>query len=150
MRVQIAQGDVDLLLVIDRCGYGYLVNRLAPMLVGTAFQFGWQQHRILMDGKHLEDMIRRGQDHPVILGQDDRLQHIDQLGDIGHPDTVAVVVEQIQVDRRHDGIADGVLLIKKTRIGARLDIIPGSPLIDDQADFFLWVKIGRASWRVKV
>ena len=87
----------------------------------------------------IENMIRRSFDQLFPLGQDHRLQNIDHLCDICHLDTVAVFVEKIQVDPCDQCVTHGILLIQKSRIGTRLHIIPGSPLVNYHADFLLRV-----------
>ena len=48
---------------------------------------------------------------------------------------VSVVVEDIQVDGRHQRIAHGVLLVKEAGVRARFHIVPGAPFIHGQAHF---------------
>ena len=70
----------------------------------------------------------------AFFGQDQRLQHIDRLGNISHGYAFAVVMENVEGQSRHQGIAHAVLLVEEAGIGARLDGIPGAPFIDDQLD----------------
>ena len=37
------------------------------------------------------------------------------------------------------GVAEGVLLVEEAGVGAGLDVEPGAPLVDDQADAPAWV-----------
>ena len=80
-------------------------------------------------------MIGRGQHHLAAFGQDHGLQHVDHLGNVGHADGITVVVEDIQVDGRHQRIAHGVLLVKEAGVRARFHIVPGAPFIHGQAHF---------------
>ncbi|MNC13620.1 hypothetical protein D3C75_613720 [compost metagenome] len=89
--------------------------------------------------KHVENMVGRCQNHFLAFSKNHGLQHVDRLGNVSHPHPVIVLVENIQGQAGNQGIADRVLLIEEARIGSRLDIIPGSPFIDDQADTLLMI-----------
>jgi hypothetical protein len=43
-------------------------------------------------------------------------------------------VEDVEGVGSHNCVADGVLLVKKSRVSAFLDRMPGAPFIDEQAD----------------
>ena len=87
-----------------------------------------------MPAVHRKDMAGGRQDHLVALGQQHCLQHIDELRDVCHDDGIAMVVEDVQVDRRHQGVPHRVLLVEEPGVGSRLDIVPGAPLVDAQTD----------------
>ena len=84
-------------------------------------------------------MIGRSLDHLFSFCKDYRLKYIDNLSDIGHPYTVAVFVKDVQVNTSHQSVSHSVLLIKESWIGSRLYGEPGSPLVNDQADFFFGI-----------
>ncbi len=69
-----------------------------------------------------------------MVGQDHGLQHVDHLGDVGHPHPVGVGLEDVEIDRRRDGVAQAVLLIEKGAVGARLGVEPNTPFVDGQTD----------------
>ena len=54
---------------------------------------------------HLEHVVGRRQDHLIVLGQHHGLQDVDRLGDVGHLDPLAVLVEYVQRRARHQRIA---------------------------------------------
>ena len=92
-----------------------------------------------MDLEHIKDIVGWCEDNFFSLGKNHRLQHIDGLSDVRHPNTVAVIVEDIQIARRGHRIAHGVLLIQERRIGSRFNSVPCSPFIHNQRNFFVWV-----------
>jgi len=55
-------------------------------------------------------MVGRRQQHLRAVGQDHGLEHVHGLRDRGHLDAVGVLVEDVEVRRRGDGVANGVLL----------------------------------------
>ena len=80
----------------------------------------------------VENVVGRGLDGLCALGQQDSLEHVHRLGDIRHRYPVGVRVEYVEVDSGNDSVAHGVLLIEESRIGARLHIVPGAPLVHDK------------------
>ena len=91
---------------------------------------------MLVQVKHI---VGRGQDHLSLLGEDDGLQHVDRLGDVGHVHPIAVLVEDIQRNGGDHRVAHGVLLVEEAGIRAGLHLKPGAPLVHDQADALVGV-----------
>ena len=88
---------------------------------------------------HMENMVSGCQDHLRPFRQYHGLQHIDHLRDTCHLHPVAVLVENIQGNARHQRVAHGILLIEEARVRARLHIEPIAPLIHDHANLLLRV-----------
>ena len=79
--------------------------------------------------------IERGREHHLrTVGEHHGLQDIDRLRDVGHLDAVGVLIEDIERHSRDHRIAHGVLLVEEAGVSAGLDVIPGTPLVHDQAD----------------
>ena len=125
-------------------------NTAVCLLAGTDMQIGHRLVIVVQQGGlriafqllgtlvalvHFKYMIGRGQHHLAAFGQDHGLQHVDHLGNVGHADGITVVVEDIQVDGRHQRIAHGVLLVKEAGVRVRFHIVPGAPFIHGQAHF---------------
>nr|GEU28270.1 hypothetical protein [Tanacetum cinerariifolium] len=98
-----------------------------------------QRRRILERHVHVVRVVRGRQQHLVLVGQDHRLQHVDHLRDIGHAHAVGMVMEDVEVERRHHRVAQRVLLVQEACIGALLHVVPGAPFVDQEAQFFLGV-----------
>ena len=79
------------------------------------------------------DVVGGGLDHLGTFGEDHALQHVDDLGDVGHNHPVAVLVEDIQMESRYHGVPHGVLLIQEAGVGAGLHAKPGAPFVHNQA-----------------
>jgi hypothetical protein len=45
-----------------------------------------------------------------------------------------VLVEDVEVERGDERVAQRVLLVQEAGLGALLDVVPRAPLVDDQAD----------------
>ena len=79
-------------------------------------------------------MVGRGLYHLRPFGQDHGLENVDHLSDAGHFHPIAVLVENVQGNACHKGVAHGVLLIEEAGIGAGLHLKPVAPLVHDHAD----------------
>src|SRR5690625_3842260 len=102
-----------------------------------------ERGRILVPGVHREHVIGGGEHQRAGLGigQDHRLQHVHGLGDVGHEQAVGVAMETVEMDRGHQGVTHGVLLVQEAGVGAGLDVPPGAPLVDDQSDLLMRVVV---------
>ena len=114
-------------------------NFLAVEIVVSALQFAGQQPGVVVDGVHFKHPIARGDGHFFVVGEDHRLEHVGELGDAGHFHAVAMPVEDVEGNAGDERVTQRALLVKKSRVCARLDVIPRAPFIHDQADFFLRV-----------
>ena len=88
---------------------------------------------------HLEHIVSRSQHHLVFFGQNHRLQYIYHLSNVGHFNSVGIFMEDIQTQRSHEGIAQGILLVKMTADSTRFFIPPGSPFVYHQANLLFRV-----------
>ena len=88
---------------------------------------------------HIENVVGWSLDHLLAICEDNRLKNIDHLGNISHLDSVAVLVENIEVDTGNKRISDCVLLIEESRICAWLAVIPGAPFIYNNANLVLFI-----------
>ena len=70
----------------------------------------------------------------VFVGEDHRLQHVDDLGDVGHLHAVVVLVEDVEREAGEHGVAERVLLVEAVAGVARLDAIPGAPFVGVELD----------------
>src|SRR5699024_10275297 len=52
-----------------------------------------------------------------------------------------VAMETVEMDRGHQGVTHGVLLVQEAGVGAGLDVPPGAPLVDDQSDLLMRVVV---------
>jgi len=43
-------------------------------------------------------------------------------------------VEDVEVDSRHEGVAQRVLLVQESGVCPGFDVVPGAPFVHDQAD----------------
>ncbi len=87
----------------------------------------------------LVDVARRRHHRLLSLRQDHRLKHVDRLRNVRHHHLVGVAVEDIQRRRRHQRVAQRVLLIEETRMHVGLHRMPRTPLIDDQPNLSLGI-----------
>ena len=94
------------------------------------------RRRVLVHLVHLEHVVGRGahQRAGLLVGQEHRLEHVDGLRDVRHDQPVREPVEHVQVQRGHHRVAHRVLLVQEAGVGARLDVPPGAPLVQDQPD----------------
>ena len=92
-----------------------------------------------MHAVHLEDIVRRRQDHTVVLRQNHGLEDVDHLGDVGHLQAIGVLVEDVEREGGHEGVAQGVLLVEVSGNGARLLVPPRAPLVEHQGYLLLGV-----------
>ena len=58
-----------------------------------------------MDLVHAENVIGGCEHHPLFVGENHRLENVDGLGDVGHPHSIAVLVENIESEAG-DGVGD--------------------------------------------
>ena len=137
---QIQVGHRDMQHTVRILGHRFAQVRNHVALL-KAYQFrlqrAVQQLRILMILIHVKHMVGRCFDHLRTLGQNHRLKYIDHLRDIRHLHTVAVFVEDVQVDAGYQSVTHGILLVQESRIGSRLHVEPGAPLVDDHAHLLL-------------
>ena len=110
--------------------YHVLVLKADPGAVKRALK----KLAVLMAAEHLEYIVCRCLDHLIAFSKDNCLKNVYELGDVGHLYTLAVLVEDIEVDACDERVADRVLLIKEARIGAFLNVIPCAPLVNHEAD----------------
>ena len=103
------------------------------------FHKGAQQSGVLVVLVQVEHVVGGGQHHLVALGEHHGLQHVAQLGNVGHGHAVAVAVEDVQGEGGHHGVAHGVLLVQEAGVGAGLHVEPGAPLVHQQAHLVLGV-----------
>jgi hypothetical protein len=68
------------------------------------------ERRVLEGDVHPEHVVGRRQDQLLFVRHDHRLQDVDHLRDVGHAYAVGVASEDVQIERREDGIAQAVLL----------------------------------------
>jgi hypothetical protein len=73
------------------------------------------------------------------VGEEHRLEHVDRLGDVRHHQPRCEAVEDVEVQAGDQGVAERVLLVEEAGVGAGLDVEPGAPLVDHQADSPGWV-----------
>ena len=88
---------------------------------------------------HLEHIVSRSQHHLVSFCQNHRLQYIYYLSNVSHLNSVSIFMEDVQTQRSHKGIAQGILLVKMTADSTRFFIPPGSPFVYHQANLLLRV-----------
>jgi hypothetical protein len=139
-RVGVDQRDPGLAVLAARGRGADAGDALAVLAVGDVVrQRDRQRGRVLERHVHLVGVVGRRQQHLVLLGDDHGLQHVDHLRDVGHAHAVGVGVEDVEVEGRHHGVADGVALEQEARVGARLDVVPGAPFVDVEADLLLRV-----------
>ncbi len=93
-----------------------------------------------MGAEKLEGIKGRCAHQFTAAGEGHRLQDVDGLGDVGHFDPVAAVVKDVEIDCRHQGVTQAVLLIEEAPFGPRLDVVPVAPLIHDQGDLFFRIE----------
>jgi len=91
----------------------------------------------LVDLVHFEDVVGGRSYHPILVGEDDGLEDVDDLGDVGHFDPGVVGVEDVKVQGGDEGVAEAVLLPEGAGVGCR--VVPGTPLVHEQADALLGV-----------
>ena len=87
-----------------------------------------------MAAVHPEYVIGGCQQHLVALREDHGLEHVDDLGDVGHFQAVGVLVEDVERHGRDDGVAHRILLEEMARGGAGLHVEPGAPFVQQQVD----------------
>ena len=111
--------------------------------VADRLRLGNEAHRLraLVRAVQVEDVVGRRLDALVLLDQQQSLEDVDELGDVRHVQLVGVVVEHVQRQRRHAGVADRVLLVQPAARLAGLDRVPCAPLVQDQLDLALRVEL---------
>ena len=68
-----------------------------------------------------------------LVGEDHRLEYVDDLCDIRHLHTVGMTMEDIERQGSDESVTQGVLLIEVSGDCPRLFVPPCSPLIDEQS-----------------
>ncbi len=138
--IYIGQRNVDTSVLVFGGGSAYHRYFSASAHFGlVADQVHRQESGVLVHVIHLENIISRREQHLRAVRQDHGLEHVDDLGDVGHPDAVGIFMEYVQSEGCHESIAHGVLLVQVAVDRARLFVPPGSPLVYHQADFLLRV-----------
>jgi len=61
----------------------------------------------------LHHIVSRREQEFLFVRKDHRLQHVYALRQVGHANTIAMVVEDIEGESRDHRIAHGILLVKK-------------------------------------
>ena len=112
-------------------------QRDVAVRVGAGIEGDRHERRVLERHVHLEDVVRGRQDHLLLVGENHRLQHVDHLGDVGHPHAVGVAREDVEVERREDRVAQAVLLHEESRVAAGQRRVPCAPFIDHQGELLL-------------
>ena len=130
---------MDLAGAVKRCRAADGGDGLIAEGVLLGFDIHRQQCRVLVHRIHLEDMVGRGEQHLLALGEDHGLEHIDGLCDVAHAHAFTVAVEYVQIQGSDQRVAQTVLLVEEARIRARLNMMPGAPFVDDQGDALLGV-----------
>ena len=87
--------------------------------------------------EHPIDKIRRCLHHLCPLRQKHRLKNVDHLCNVGHRDTVAHLVEDIQIKARRHRIPHRILLIQESGIGSFFRPEPVAPLVHNKSDLLL-------------
>jgi len=134
LEVRIHEGDVHLAILAGHGGVHLGHGALALGLHVGGQHLGVDELGVLVDVVHLEDVVGRGEDHLGLVGEDHRLQHVDHLGDVGHLQAAGVLVEDVEVERGHDGVTHRALLVQVARVRTRLHVEPGAPLVEQQPD----------------
>ena len=139
VRVGVHERDVDPAGGVARGGGADRGN--LPGAEGVVGRREVQRERrgALVDLEHLEGVVRRREQHLFLVGEDHRLEHVHHLRDVGHRHAVGVGVKDVEVKRGQERVAQRVLLVEETGVGAGLDVGPDAPLVDDEADLLLGV-----------
>lgn len=138
--VQIGVGDTyyDVAVVLQRCS-GVDGGYFGQDTIGSSEDrvvFGDDRdvERLLVGLVHTEDMVGGCEQHTVFVRHYHCLQDIDHLCDIGHADTVGVVMENVEGKCSDHRIAHGVLLVEVSVDGVGFLRPPSTPFVDKQAD----------------
>ena len=92
---------------------------------------------------HLEDVEVRRRAEAVLAGQEERVEIVDELGDVGHDDLVGVAVERVEGQGRDERVAHGRHLAEEIgRVDLRPSLVPGAPLVDGQLDPVSGIDLG--------
>ena len=78
---------------------------------------------------HLEYIIGGSKHHLSVLRQNHGLKYIDDLGDVGHFQTVGVFMEYVQGQGGNESVAHGILLVKMAVDGSGFFVPPSSPFV---------------------
>src|SRR5690606_37480333 len=93
-------------------GGGQHRHRIIRVLVGWHVpELGGNIGRVLERFVHVEHVVGGCQDHFFLVGENHRLQYVHRLRDVGHAHAIRVLVKNVEVDGRHQRVAQGVLLI---------------------------------------
>ena len=120
-------------------GRALLHQGQAARLVAAAAHARVEERRALVDLVQVKDVVGGREHHLRAVGEDDGLQDVDGLGDVGHAHAVGVLVEQVQRQRGDHGVAHGVLLVEEAGVRAGLHVVPGAPLVHHERDALLRV-----------
>ncbi|OPZ96781.1 MAG: hypothetical protein BWY71_01829 [Planctomycetes bacterium ADurb.Bin412] len=148
-RLDIAQGDMNLAVLIPRgAGIDY-GNRRTPGRIefGTGSQeigvgaphLRRQQGGVVMYLIHVKHMVGRRQDQSRVFGDKQFIAYVHHLGQIGHVHAVAVPVQDIQGEGRHQGVAQGILILGVRPVGTGIVPDARTPFIDDKFRFLFGV-----------
>ena len=88
-----------------------------------------------MRGVHLEDVIGRRDDELIFMGDEERRQAVDQLGDVGHRHLVCMAIEDVERQPGQHRVAHGRGLAElMRRVGFAARPVPRAPFVYDQLD----------------
>ena len=132
--IQIANRDMDFAGFVLRGGGGNTRNCFRAVLIGTAVNVTGEQFGALVNLIHFKNMIRRGDNHFFAFGQHHRLQDVIYLGDICHPDPVAMLIVYIQKASRDYRVPECILLIQESGVFTFFHVPPCSPFINKKPD----------------
>ena len=88
---------------------------------------------------HTEDVVGRSKDDLAALCKNHGLEHVHDLGDVCHCETVSMTVEDVERHRSDHRVTHCVLLIEMARVCAWLYIEPCSPLVEKKVNLSLRV-----------
>ena len=138
--IDIGQRDMDTSVLVFGGGGAYHRHFAVIAYFGfVADQVHRQESGILVHVVHLEYIVGRREQHFRAVCQDHGLEHVDDLGDVGHFDAVGIFVEHVQGKGCHESIAHGVLLVQVAVDRSRLFVPPSAPFVHHQADLLLRV-----------
>ena len=106
---------------------------LVAHLHGVAGYCHGQIGGILERSVHLENIVGWGEYHVAcafLVGKNHGLQYVDNLCDIRHLHTVGMTMENVEGERSHKSVAQGILLIEVTGDGTRFFVPPGAPFVN--------------------
>jgi len=119
---------------VTRCGNVDGRDLGVAKCVVRAVEFDDEGVGVLVDFEQVKDPVGGGQQQAVAAGEDERSEDARDLGQVGHPHPVTMVVENVEGGGGGECVAKRVLLVKVR--GAVFIADDDSPFIDDEGDFF--------------